>query len=92
MSVFSDVIGGSPTDYQILEAVGPVDEAPLIAVVLHEVGKGVSCHMRGTSRETAEFWSQGNTVQVRRMAPNTAAGEKVPPLHIQSCHLIGQGG
>jgi len=92
--------GGSPTDYQMLEeedrhgftrvvvvvspSIGPVDENALITEVLNTLRNGLGYHRHETYRETAEFWSQAGTLQVRRVEPTNAIKKKLLPLHIQS--------
>ena len=90
--------GGNPSDYQMFEeedeggftrvvvvvspVVGPIEEDALKEEILCTLRRGLGYHRQETYRETAEFWSQGRTLQVRRMLPT--AGKKLLPLQIQS--------
>ncbi len=84
--------GGNATDYQLLEeedgqgqthlsliispTVGIVDEGQVIAAVLGELRK--ASHQ---VKLAAGFWSQANTMQVKRMYPISKMG-KVMTLHL----------
>ncbi len=86
--------GGISTDYQMVEeeddrgrtivsivvnpALGSVDEARLIQVVMAQIGREKDYH-----RMMAEVWGQAGTLRVRRAAPYTTARGKLLPLHIQ---------
>ncbi len=84
--------GGGPGDYQIVEeedgagqtrltlrvhpAVGPVDEARLLARL--QEGLAVA---EGTRFQTA-IWQGAGTLRIRREAPHASARGKILPLHI----------
>jgi hypothetical protein len=84
--------GGSATDYQLLEeedaqgqtrlsliispGVGEIDNDAVIRTVLDELSHGVH-----GGRLAAGFWSQVNTLQIKRMHPLSSSG-KVMTLHL----------
>ena len=87
--------GGSPLDYQAIEAedkngishlnflaspkLGEIDEKALIQTVLDEIKK-----IGGSSRMMAATWEQAGTVQVRREEPQPTKGGKVFPFQVQA--------
>ena len=84
--------GGSATDYQLLEeedargqthlsliispSVGEINNDDVIHTVLDELSHGIH-----GGRLAAGFWSQVNTLQIRRMYPLSSSG-KVMTLHL----------
>lgn len=90
--VLPDKYGGAATDYQLVEeedatgqthlnlivspSVGEMDNNDVILTVLNELRRGIH-----GGRLAAGFWSQVNTLQVRRMYPLSSSG-KVMTLHL----------
>jgi len=83
--------GGAPTDYQMVEAeeqgmtkirlivsprVGPMDETTVVSCVLETLG-GTSPGMK----MMADYWRQGETLQVIREEPHLTAAAKIQALH-----------
>ncbi len=84
--------GGYPTDYQFLEEekgglqkvsilvsqrVGNVDETKLIKTVLQTL-----CSYNSANKMMADFWQEGQTLQVVRCEPYATGAAKILPLHI----------
>jgi hypothetical protein len=60
-------------------ALGSVNEARLIQVVMAQLGREKDYH-----RMMVEVWGQAGTLRVRRAAPYTTARGKLLPLHIHN--------
>ncbi len=85
--------GGAPTDYQLLEEegergqtylnlvvspeIGPIDDADIIETVLGELRSDAQ-----GGKLAAAFWTQVNTLRVKRMQPLTSSG-KITTLHLK---------
>ncbi|MFC1958801.1 hypothetical protein ACFLV6_02680, partial [Chloroflexota bacterium] len=90
--VLPHTYGGGATDYQLVEeedsrgqthlsliispSVGVVDDGDVIDTVLSELRRGIH-----GGKLAAGFWSQVNTLQVKRMYPISSSG-KVTTLHL----------
>ncbi|MBM3155803.1 MAG: hypothetical protein FJ004_00780 [Chloroflexi bacterium] len=90
-SVLPGKFGGAAIDYQLLEEedsgqtrlslvidprVGNIDEKQVIDTVLEELRRSAY-----GGKLAAGFWSQMNTIQVKRMAPLSSFG-KIIPMHL----------
>jgi hypothetical protein len=93
--------GGSPADYQLVEAeedgrtrilvvaspaLGPLDERTAIRVVLDTLAA-----YPGGSAMT-EHWRQAETLKLVRREPYQTASAKVLPLHLQRLTAAESGG
>ncbi len=90
--VLPDKYGGTATDYQLLEeedaqgqtrlsliispSIGEIDNDDVIHTVLDELSHGIH-----GGRLAAGFWSQVNTLQIKRMYPMSSSG-KIMTLHL----------
>lgn len=90
--VLPGAFGGSPTDYQLVEAeeqgttrilvvasprLGPLDEGGVVQRVLDTLREVPG------GRVMTEHWAQGSTLKVVRREPLQTASAKVLPLHLQ---------
>ncbi len=95
VSLIEDVLpakfGGSPTDYQLVEAeengltkvsllmsprLGAVDERLAIETTLQTLGA-----QNAGKRMMAQYWRDGQTLRVERREPYTTRAAKTPPLY-----------